>query len=274
MNTMIRMSLISLLAAIAVNATAAAQTHIQFGHNDFMEVSYSGANSWSVAIHASTLGTEFEPIFVPAENRWRFDHTDGAIFDLSLPGTGFFVPAGNWGFTGASEGQFVRASVQNPSSPLTRMLLGFADGEDHVPGLLEDDGFGNDLVTFTMTVLSGPPDGHVSFYRLTNPPSDSPFGTLESGSPLLATADGVLSFSRGLTHTDANMLFSQPGTYELQFVFSGVRVSDGQVDSSEPYVYLFNVAPVPEPAALATLSLVLGGVWVGRTACRRWRTGS
>lgn len=229
-----------------------AQTALTNGHLDFMEVNYTTAGGFEIAIHPEGE-PEILPVFDAVDNVWRFAHPGGAVFLLgSGPGTTFIRPASAlWNFTGAAAGQTVFGGVQN-GDETTQFQFGFGEGEDYLPNTLQ-----NDQVTFSFAIRSGPAGGALSYYRTTGATFGSPFDPLEAGSPLIATADGVTSFTRALTHTDANLLLNQAGTYEVDVVFSGFDTNLNQNVTSDTYVYTFQV--VPEPATLALVGLVAAG---------------
>ncbi|HMP17094.1 MAG TPA: hypothetical protein PKD72_08740, partial [Gemmatales bacterium] len=120
-----------------------------------------------------------------------------------------------------------------------------------------------DLNQFTITLSTvglGNP-GDFALYGNDNT-FGSAIGSLSPFPILLSTSDNISSFIyTGGTQNFFNLSFSEPGIYELDFQFSGVRTIAGEpVTYTSPfYRYRFEVAAIPEPTTWALLGCSAAG---------------
>lgn len=240
------------------------QTAFTQGQIDFIELGFDNSvpadPHWIVHIFNETTNQEFAPTFNAGLNRWVFTGPGGALFLVTGPQHLWTRPADNaWSFTGVPPNGLFRATPQN-GDPGTRLVFGIST-------LSMPNGiFINDTFTITLSVSGTNNPGHFSLYN-NDDEFNNALGIL--GPVELATFTNTLSFTRTSgTQNNYNLAFSEPGTYELDFQFSGTRTQNagGGTVVSDLYRYTFLVASIPEPAtwALVLLSAItLGaGAWL------------
>jgi surface-anchored protein/uncharacterized protein (TIGR03382 family) len=148
-------------------------------------------------------------------------------------------PAGaQWDFLGtpAANPIWFLPQTEDPAKPFLGINTEELDALDWTGSL-----------TMRLTAMSGPA-GHFSLY------TTDTFGVPTVG---MATGDGItmgdaISLSPG-GHAHFNYAFTQPGLYELTFLFSGVHAVDGPVSASATYTFGVTV-PEPGSAALGLLA--------------------
>ncbi|MEM7146959.1 MAG: choice-of-anchor M domain-containing protein [Verrucomicrobiota bacterium] len=175
-----------------------------------------------VPTNFGTEGQEFEPDEIIAFSNRVESRAAGAAWDP----------------TGVVEGAplYVFPQTNDPTVP----FLGF--------GLEElDPGDWLSNIEMTLTGLSGG-TGDFSVYTTDN------FGVptfLMASSDGISAAD-VVSQAAG-THEHYNWVFSEKGTYDVTFEFSGLHITDGV--QSQSATYTFTVVPEPSRAMLAAAGL-------------------
>jgi hypothetical protein len=238
---------------------ARGQTIFTQGQIDFIELGFDNSvpsdPHWIVNIFNDTTNQEFAPVFNAGLNRWVFANPSGAVFLVTGPQHLWTRPADNaWSFTGVPPNGLFRATPQN-GDPGTRLIFGIST-------LSMPNGiFVNDSFTITLSVAGTGNPGHFSLYS-NDDEFNNALGIL--GPVELSTFNGTLSFIRTSgTQNNYNLAFSDPGTYALDFQFSGVRTdaAGGGTVVSDFYRYSFIIAPIPEPANWALL--LLGGLMMG-----------
>lgn len=251
-----------LLSPAAVRAqTVLTHDQVSFIDLSLDESSVSGPRIVNDIVDSSS-GQTFQPVFVSGIDRWVFDHGNGARFLVQNPHLAFRPTSGAWNFIGVGPNQPFRATPQN-GDPSTRLVLSISSIN------FPSGFFANDEITVTLSTAGISNPGHFSLY--TNDDSfNDPTGQLDT--VYLSTLNNLFSFTRPAgTENNFNLAFSAPGTYQLDFHFSGTRPPEngGGTVVSDVYRYRFDVAAIPEPAtwgllAGATVTAAGGVVWQRR----------
>lgn len=262
-----------LLALLLLPAVASAQDVIDHGEISFIELSFNNVNQsmpfWVVQINDTTSGNVYDP--APpgsASQPYVFNAPGGARFRVAGPQHLFQRPTSSeWNFIGVNGGDYFRATPQSGDAA-TRLIMGISTLS--IPNGL----FVNNRVTFTMSVVNISNPGAFSYYANDGSFNDA-IGIL-SPPPLFSTVDNLTSIVRNSgTFNFFNMAFSTPGTYDIDFQFSGTRTpaAGGGTVESLFYRYTFEIAAVPEPATwglIALSTLAAGGyVWMRRSRRQR-----
>src|SRR6185369_8318170 len=195
-------------------------------------------------IFNGTLDQTINPVFNSGINRWVFDHPSGARFLVQNPHLYIRPGGGAWNFIGVGPNQPFRATPQN-GNPDDHLILSVSS-IDFPSGI-----FVNDQITVNLVSTAATLPGHFSMYTNDDPFNDAT-GNLDT--VILSTLNNLNTFTRFAgTENNYNLAFSNAGTYQLDFQFSGTlrpQFGGGQVQS-DIYRYTFVVAAIPEPVTVA-----------------------
>lgn len=216
-----------------------------------------------VALHELVGGGyEFEPHFhyhdgavldgVPAASHGELEA--GEVVITLGPASAFVRPAGAlWSPTGVGSGVTLWRLPEAEIAGLP--FLGIAAEE------ITEEGLWGELtpagVTVQVTGFTGPLGGAFSMW--TEDAFGDPVFVVSSAESL----SGTFSLNELTDHLHFSYGFTEPGLYEVTFLFSGELVLDGPISASGTYA--FNVIPEPSTYAALAGALALGAVvWLRR----------
>jgi surface-anchored protein len=265
MMTRCRLLLLLLGLALAVTPARAQQvfTHDQISFiNLSLDQSTPTNPEFIVNFHNASLDQTIDPVFISGINRWVFAHNSGAVIHLQNPHLYVRPASGAWNFIGVGPLELFRATPQN-GNPATHLILSVSSLEFPV-GV-----FVNNQINITLSLDGITNPGHFSMYTNDDPFNDA---TGELDTIYLSTLNNFFTFSRFAgTENNFNLAFSAPGTYQLDFQFTGTLVPalGGGSVVSDFYRYTFTVAPIPEPATWGLIGLTAAVVTAGVVHYRR-----
>jgi hypothetical protein len=201
-----------------------------------------------VTMYNASQDLTVNPIFVSGLDRWVFAHNSGAVIHLQDPHLYTRPGSGAWNFIGVGPLQLFRATPQN-GDPTNYLVLSVSSLE------FPSGVFVNDQINVNLSTAGISNPGHFSLYNNNDPFNDA---TGELDTVHLSTLNNLLTFPRlAGTENNFNLAFSAPGTYQLDFQFTGTlrpEFGGGSV-ISDFYRYTFTVAAIPEPATWTLLGV-------------------